>query len=35
MELAFSGSIWFWKSPAPWHFITVPEDDGVRLTVEV
>ena len=26
MDLEFSGEMWFWKGPAPWHFITVPED---------
>jgi hypothetical protein len=31
MELEFIGPIWFWKGPAPWHFITVPEDDGFAL----
>jgi len=25
MNLEFSGEMWFWKGPAPWHFITVPE----------
>jgi hypothetical protein len=25
--LEFSGEIWFWRGPAPWHFVTVPEDD--------
>lgn len=28
MRLEFSGEVWFWKGPAPWHFITVPEDDS-------
>ena len=27
MELAFSGEIWFWRGPAPWHFISVPEEE--------
>jgi hypothetical protein len=26
VELNFSGEIWFWKGPAPWYFITVPEE---------
>lgn len=26
VDLDFSGEIWFWKGPAPWHFITVPEE---------
>ena len=28
MQLEFTGELWFWKGPAPWHFITVPEDDS-------
>lgn len=27
MELEFSGEVWFWKGPSPWHFVTVPDDD--------
>ncbi|WP_117209335.1 DUF1905 domain-containing protein [Allorhizocola rhizosphaerae] len=26
MDLEFSGEMWFWKGPAPWHFLTVPEE---------
>lgn len=26
MHLKFSGELWFWKGPAPWHFITVPDE---------
>jgi hypothetical protein len=26
VDLQFSGEMWFWKGPAPWHFVTVPED---------
>jgi hypothetical protein len=25
MDLEFSGELWFWRGPAPWHFVTVPE----------
>ncbi len=25
MNMEFSGKIWFWKGPAPWFFVTVPE----------
>jgi hypothetical protein len=25
MNLEFSGEIWFWRGPAPWYFVTVPE----------
>jgi hypothetical protein len=31
MELEFSGELWFWKGPAPWHFITVPDEDCSEL----
>jgi hypothetical protein len=24
MELAFRGEIWYWRGPAPHHFVTVP-----------
>jgi len=27
MRLEFSGEIWFWKGPAPWHFVTVPDEE--------
>ena len=25
MDLTFTGTMWFWRGPAPWHFITVPD----------
>jgi Domain of unknown function (DUF1905) len=31
MNLEFSGEIWFWRGPAPWHFITVPEQECGEL----
>lgn len=31
MELEFSGEMWFWKGPAPHHFITVPEAECSAL----
>ncbi|MBX6354784.1 MAG: DUF1905 domain-containing protein [Micromonosporaceae bacterium] len=31
MNLAFSGEIWFWKGPAPWYFITVPDEQCREL----
>lgn len=31
MDLEVSGELWFWKGPAPWHFITVPEDDCLAI----
>jgi hypothetical protein len=31
MNLEFSGRIWYWKGPAPWYFVTVPEDECLDL----
>ena len=31
MELEFSGVIWFWRGPAPWYFVTVPEEQSQAL----
>ena len=31
MNLEFSGEIWFWRGPAPHHFITVPEEHCAAL----
>jgi hypothetical protein len=28
VELTFSGEIWFWKGPAPFYFVTVPEEQS-------
>jgi len=27
----FSGELWFWKGPAPWHFVTVPDEESGAL----
>jgi len=27
VEVEFSGPVWFWKGPAPWHFVTVPDEE--------
>lgn len=24
MLIEFTGELWFWRGPAPWHFVTVP-----------
>ena len=26
MNIEFSGSIWYWRGPAPWYFVTVPAE---------
>ena len=27
MELEFSGEVWFWRGPSPYHFVTVPDEE--------
>lgn len=31
MDLEFSGEIWFWRGPAPYHFVTVPDEESRAL----
>jgi hypothetical protein len=31
MELKFSGEIWFWKGPAPFHFVTVTDEECAAI----
>ena len=31
MELEFSGEVWFWRGPSPYHFVTVPEPECDHL----
>ncbi len=31
MDLEFSGEVWFWRGPSPFHFVTVPGDESARL----
>lgn len=31
MRLTFSGGIWFWRGPSPFHFVTVPEEESAEL----
>jgi hypothetical protein len=31
VNLEFNGEIWFWRGPAPWHFVTVPEPESAEL----
>ena len=31
LDLAFSGELWYWRGPAPFHFITVPDEECVGL----
>jgi hypothetical protein len=31
MHMEFGGEIWYWRGPAPWYFITVPEEQCLDL----
>ena len=31
MRLCFSGPIWFWRGPAPFHFVTVPPAEAQMI----
>jgi hypothetical protein len=31
MNIEFEGKIWFWRGPAPWYFVTVPEKESGDL----
>jgi len=31
MHLAFSGEVWSWRGPSPYHFITVPDDESAEI----
>ena len=31
VELEFSGDVWFWRGPSPYHFVTVPEPESAEL----
>lgn len=31
MHLTFSGEIWYWRGPSPFHFVTVPAEECREL----
>ena len=31
MDLEFSGEVWHWRGPSPYHFVTVPEAESAEL----
>lgn len=31
MRLKFSGEIWCWRGPSPFHLVTVPEEESAEL----
>ena len=28
MEIEFNGNIWYWRGPAPYYFVTVPDEQS-------
>jgi Domain of unknown function (DUF1905) len=31
MDLEFTADVWSWRGPAPYHFVTVPQDESAEL----
>ncbi len=31
MKLKFSGEVWYWRGPSPFHFVTVPENESREI----
>ena len=31
VDLEFSGEVWHWRGPSPYHFVTVPEPESAEL----
>lgn len=31
MDLEFSGEVWWWRGPAPHHFVRVPDEDAAQI----
>jgi hypothetical protein len=31
VRLSFSGEIWFWRGPSPFHFVTIPTEESAKL----
>jgi hypothetical protein len=31
VQLEFSGEIWYWRGPAPFHFVSLPTDDAALV----
>jgi Domain of unknown function (DUF1905) len=31
VDLRFSGEIWYWRGPAPFYFVTVPDPESAAL----
>jgi hypothetical protein len=31
VEFEFTGVLWYWKGPAPFHFVSVPKDESAEI----
>jgi hypothetical protein len=31
LDVEFTGDVWHWRGPAPFHFVTVPDDESAQL----
>lgn len=31
MQLTFTGELWEWRGPAPFHFVTVPDEESAEI----
>jgi hypothetical protein len=31
LSLEFSGEIWYWRGPAPWYFVTIPDEESLQI----
>jgi len=31
LELTFSGELWYWRGPSPFHFVTVPDESSAAI----
>jgi len=31
VHLQFSGEVWYWRGPSPYHFVTVPDEESAAL----
>jgi hypothetical protein len=29
--MEFAGEVWWWRGPAPWHFVTVPDPQSTEI----
>lgn len=31
MTLEFSGELWYWRGPAPYYFVRIPDDESAQI----